>query len=133
VGDVVDASLRVGVLAVDSTDLELESVADGLEVGLGGDLGQTNVDRSTDGRAKVGGAEGQPAETLVSEEGSLCLDGLDSLDETLEHLQDVSSVLHGDDAEMVLLIAPHEEGLVLVVEDSATLGPVAAGVGGLEE
>lgn len=36
-------------------------------------------------------------------------------------LSDVSAVLHGDDAEMVLLIAPHEEGLVLVVEDSTAL------------
>ncbi|GMR30158.1 hypothetical protein PMAYCL1PPCAC_00353, partial [Pristionchus mayeri] len=133
VGDVVNAALGVGVLAVDSTDLELESVADGLEVGLGRDLGQTDVDGGAHGGSQVGGAEGQPAETLVSGEGSLGLDCLDSLDEALEHLSDVSAVLHGDDAEVVLLIAPHEEGLVFVVEDTASLGPVAAGVGVLEE
>lgn len=89
VGDVVDASLRVGVLAVDTADLqqwhyyrsrnqepgtvlvllpylELESVADGLEVGLGRDLGQTNVDGGTDGRTQIGGTERQPAKTIVS-------------------------------------------------------------------
>jgi len=35
VGDVINSSLRVGVLSVDTADLELKSIADGLEVGLG--------------------------------------------------------------------------------------------------
>ena len=132
VRDVVDASLGVGVLSVDTADLELKSVADGFEVGLGGDLGKADMDRGTDGGSEVGGAEGQPSKAVVTAEGHLGLDGLDSLDQTLQHLSDVSSLklslggvlwsrdylLHGDDTEVVLLIAPDEEGLVLVVEDT---------------
>lgn len=133
VGDVVDSSLRLGVLSVDSTNLELESIADRLEVWLGRDLWKTDVDGGTDGGSQVGWAEGEPSETVVAGEWSLLLDGLDSLDETLQDLSDVSSLLHGDDTEMVLFVAPDEESLLVVVEDSTSLWPVAASVGGLEE
>ncbi|KAF1748264.1 hypothetical protein GCK72_024731 [Caenorhabditis remanei] len=133
VGDVVDSSLRLGVLSVDSTNLELESIADRLEVWLGRDLWKTDVDGGADGGSQVGWAEGEPSETVVAGEWSLLLDGLDSLDETLQDLSDVSSLLHGDDTEMVLFVAPDEESLLVVVEDSTSLWPVTASVGGLEE
>ncbi|GMT11836.1 hypothetical protein PFISCL1PPCAC_3133, partial [Pristionchus fissidentatus] len=98
VRDIVNTSGGVGVLSVDAANLQLELVAHRREVGLGGDLGQLDVHGGADSRAQVGGAEGQVAETLVSGEGRLLLDGLDSLDETGEHRSDIASVLHGDDA-----------------------------------
>ena len=42
------------------------------------------------------------------------------------------TLLHGNDTELILLIDPGEEGLVLVVEDAATLGPVALHAGDLQ-
>ena len=39
------------LLTVNASDLELEVVADLLEVGLGGDLGQADVHRGTDSGA----------------------------------------------------------------------------------
>jgi hypothetical protein len=45
--------------------------------------------------------------------------------QALEHSTDVGSRLHGDNAELVFLINPDEEGLGLVVENTTTLGPVA--------
>ncbi|GMR41529.1 hypothetical protein PMAYCL1PPCAC_11724, partial [Pristionchus mayeri] len=128
-----DSSGRVGVLTVDAADLELQSIAHLQSIGLGRDLGQFDVHGGTDGRAKVGGAEGEIAEAFVSQEGRLLLDGLDSLDETGQHLSDVSSILHRDDTEMVLLVHPHQEGLRLVVVDTTTIGPEAAGIGLLQE
>lgn len=40
--------------------------------------------------------------------------------------------MHGDDSELILLIDPDEEGLVLVVEDATGLGPVSLEEGRLE-
>ncbi len=50
--------------------------------------------------------------------------GLDAARQTIKNGTHVAAVLHGDDAELVLLVDPGEEGLVLVVEDAATLWPV---------
>merc|ERR550532_3490325 len=59
---------------------------------------------------------------------SLGLDGIsDSLDaagKTGKDTLDISSLLHGDDAGLVLLIDPHKEGLGGIVEDATALGPV---------
>ena len=41
----------------------------------------------------------------------------------VKHTQ-LSVYLHGDAPHVVLLIYPHEEGLLLVVEDAAAIGPV---------
>lgn len=37
--------------------------------------------------------------------------------EALEHLLHVATLLHGDDTQMILLIHPHQEGLVVVVPE----------------
>ena len=45
----------------------------------------------------------------------------------------VSSLLHGDDTELILHVDPHKEGLLIVVEDTSALGPVAVDIAGFEE
>merc|ERR1719391_1809272 len=52
------------------------------------------------------------------------LDSLNTLGKPGEDLLHISSLLHGDDAELILLVDPDKEGLLPVVEDSTTLGPV---------
>lgn len=133
VGDVVDAAGGFRVLAVDTTDLELQAIADGLEVWAGGGLGQLDVDGGADGGSQVGWAEGEPAETVVAGEGSLGLDGLGTLDQTLKDNTDVATVLHGDDTQVIFFVDPDQEGLVVVVVDTTASGPETAGVGGLQE
>lgn len=49
------------------------------------------------------------------------LDSLDTFDQSLKNLSDVSSILHGDNAKMIFLINPHEESLGFVVIDSSAL------------
>merc|ERR1719458_1699554 len=51
---------------------------------------------------------------------------------TVKHSPDISSFLHGDNAELIFLVDPGEEGLVLVMEDSATLGPITLHTSDLE-
>lgn len=56
-----------------------------------------------------------------------------SAGKSFENTADVSTVLHGDDAELVLLINPHEESLLIVVEDTTAGGPVTVETDGFEE
>jgi hypothetical protein len=53
--------------------------------------------------------------------------------ESLENSTDVGTVLHANDAELIFLINPHEEGLVFVVEDTTAGGPVAVQTNSFEE
>ena len=66
-------------------------------------------------------------------ESSALLDTLGSTSESLKDCADVSSLLHGDDSQLVLLVDPNEESLLLVVEDSTTLRPVSVQATGFEE
>jgi hypothetical protein len=51
----------------------------------------------------------------------------------VEDAVDVSTGLHGNDAELILFVDPDEEGLLFVVEDTTTVGPVAVEATGLQE
>ena len=53
--------------------------------------------------------------------------------ESLEDPLDISPLLHGDDPELVLLVHPGQEGLLLVVEDAAALGPLVLHAAHLED
>ena len=61
------------------------------------------------------------------------LDVSGSAGESVEDGVDVSAGLHGDDTELIFLINPHEEGLVVVVEDTSALGPLTVEVASLQE
>jgi hypothetical protein len=69
---------------------------------------------------------------VVSEVGD-ALDMRDGAAKSLEDCADVGTGLHGDDSQLVLLIYPDEEGLVVVVENASVVGPVAVEVAGLKE
>jgi len=51
-------------------------------------------------------------------------DSLDTASKTLEDTLDITTLLHGDDSGLILLIDPQEEGLGIIVEDTSALGPV---------
>ena len=53
------------------------------------------------------------------------LDTLGGGREAVEDLDDGGSLLHGDNAHLVLLVNPDEEVLGVVVEDTTGVGPVA--------
>ena len=52
--------------------------------------------------------------------------------ETLEDTLDITALLHGNDTELILLINPDKEGLVVVVENTTAFGPVALHTGNLQ-
>jgi len=91
------------------------------------------VDGSADGGAQVGRAESEETKAIVVGEWDSLLNVVDSIDETGVDSLQVTTLLHGDDAQVIFLIAPDQEGLVHVVVDTATSWPEAASVGSLEE
>ena len=63
-------------------------------------------------------------------------DGLDvrgSSAESVEGLSDTSSLLHGDDSELILLIDPDEESLGIVMEDTSAGWPLSVAVASFKE
>ena len=87
--------------------------------------GQLDVNRSPDRGAQVRRAEGEPPEPLVRGEGHEGVHVLDPVDQELEHTTNVSTGGHRDDPEVVLLTNPHQECLLLVVENSPPCWPVS--------
>jgi len=132
VGDVIGVSSLATRLSTGSTRLQVELLATSLQLvdAVLGPARQVNVDRGPHASTKVGGAGVDVAVLLIKTEvlASLSLngvlDGLDTLGQSAEHFPDISSLLHGDDAELILLVDPDEEGLLPVVEDATTLRPV---------
>ena len=108
----------------------LTPLLQGLEALLG-PAGEVHVNGGPHAGAEVGGAGVDEAVLLGARVVLAGLGlhgvthGLDAAGEAGEHSLDVSALLHGDDAGLVLLVDPHQEGLGVVVEDATALGPVA--------
>merc|ERR1712012_1352605 len=133
VGDVIGESSLATRLSAGSTGLQLQLLATSLQLlnAMLGPAGQVNVDGGPHASTKVGGAGVDVAEPLIQAEVLArlllhrVLDSLDTLGEPLKDLLHIASHLHGDDAELILLVHPDQESLVLVVEDTTTLRPVS--------
>jgi len=132
VGDVISVSSLTARFSAGSTGLNSELLASCLEFvnSLLSVSGKINVDGSSHASSKIGWAR-VDVSVLLGEGivlARLGLDGiansLDSTGKTSEDSLDVSSLFHGDDTGLILLIDPHKEGLSVIVEDSTTLGPV---------
>jgi len=133
VGDIIDSSYRFGVLTVDTSDVAVVLISDGIElVRLRRELGKFDVNGSSHASTQVGGAGGDVAEMLVVSELGNLLDLLSSDRESLEDLTDVGALLHRDNTELVFFVNPDKEGLVVVVVDTTCLGPITLKSAGLE-
>jgi len=134
VGDVEETLLSLGGLTGGSTDLHVVLVGDGLEgVHVLAEEWESDVDGGTEGGSEVGWARGDGTEMVVLGELGLGLNGGNTTAESVEDGEDISSLLHGDDSELVLLVNPDKEGLVGVVEDSSARWPVTVESASLKE
>ena len=70
---------------------------------------------------------------VKSELNIVVLELIQSRHESVENLSNVASLLHGDNSKLILLVNPHQEGLVVVVEDTSVVWPVSVQVASLEE
>ena len=126
--------------AAGTTGLQSKGLTPGLQAinTILGPAGQVNVDGGTHASAQVGGARVNVTELGGEQEvlARFSLDGFtdsgNTLGESLEDSLDITSLLHGDDTELIFLIDPDQEGLGIVVEDTTALGPVTLHTGNLQ-
>jgi len=96
------------------------------------------VDTGTETSSEIGWASEDESEMLIPHVlvATLLHEGLDlgqALAETPEDALDVSTLLHRDDSQVILLVDPDQEGLGVVVPDATTVGPVAGHAGAGKE
>jgi len=140
VGNVVGVASLSTRFTTGSTGLDGQLLAPGLEClqALLGPAWQVNVDRGPHSSAQVGWAGvdvaklGGDLEVLARLSLDRVLHSLDATCQSLKDALDVTTLLHGDDAELILLVDPDKEGLGVVVEDATALGPVALHTGNLQ-
>jgi len=140
VGNVIGVSSLATRFTTGTTGLQVKGLTPGLQAinAVLGPAGQVNVDGGTHASSQVGGAGVDVAELLGVLEllATFSLDRFtdsgDTLGEPLEDSLDVTSLLHGDDTELILLVDPDQEGLGFVVEDTTALGPVTLHTGNLQ-
>mgnify|MGYP000323950432 FL=1 len=133
VGDVEDAVVCFGVLSVDTSDLHVVLIGDGLmEVLVGHQLWKMNVHGSSETSSEVGWAVGDVTKMVVVGELGFLFNLGRGDGKSLEDFEDVGSSLHGDDSELIFFVDPHKESLVVVVEDSSSLWPVSLETAGFE-
>jgi hypothetical protein len=133
VGDIEDAIVSLGVLTVDTSDLDVIFVGNGLmESFVLHQLWKVDVDGGSETGSKVSWAVGDVTEMLVVGEFSFGLNLVGGISESLENLLDVGTLLHGNNSELILLVDPDKESLGVVVEDTSSLWPVSLETAGFK-
>ena len=108
------------MLSVNTSDLDLILLSNSVESFLfTHKLWQLDVDRGSHGGTKVGWARGNVTEMLVVGEINDSFNMLGSSAKSLENCLDVGTWLHGNDSQLIFLVDPHKESLVIVVEDTS--------------
>ena len=126
VGDVKDTVVGFGVLSVDSSDLDVVLVGDLVEqVFVLHQLWKLDMNGGSQGGTEVGGAGGDVTEVIVVSELADLLNLSGSSAKSVENFLDTSSLLHGDDSELIFFVDPDEESLFGVVENSSSGWPVS--------
>lgn len=134
VGNVVNVVGTLAVLPVDPSDLHVGGVGHTFEnLHLFSQVWEAHVDRRSHTGANVGRARRQIPKSLVVGKFDNFLDLLAGSGETREHCTEIRTLLHGDDSELVFLVDPNEERLLVVVENATTLRPVPVETRSLQE
>merc|ERR1712183_1065139 len=132
VGDVIGAASLATRLSPGAPGLQVQLLATSCQTlhALLGPTGKVNVNGCPHASSQVGGAGMDITVLGIQHEvlSRLCFDTvpncLDSTSKAIKDGPNVSSFLHGDNTELIFLIDPGQEGLVLVVEDPAPLWPI---------
>jgi len=134
VGNIENTIISLGVLTVDTSNLHVIFIGDGLMQGLSfHQFWQVDVNGGSQTGSHVGWASRDVTEVLVVGELSLGLNDVGGISESLEDSLDIGTLLHGDDSKLILLVNPDEEVLGGVVEDTSSFWPVSLESSGFKE
>lgn len=130
VGDVKFSGVGDGIDTGGTAGLQLHHSEKFLEVRSGREKRDGHDGASAETRAQIGGASEDVSEMVVLHKRTTILfenffDNFGCVCETLEDGVDVVALLHRHDTHLILLVAPDEEILVFVLEDTTGIGPVA--------
>ena len=121
---------------MDSSDLNVIFVSNLVEllfVFFLGKIWKFDMNRSSKSSSEIGWARCDITKMIIVSELSLCLDLSSSNSESAENSSDISSLLHGDNSKLILLVDPDQECLFLVVENTSTSWPVSVETTGFQE
>jgi len=133
VGNVISMTSLTTRLSTSSTWLKMKFLTSGLEL-VNTKLSpswEINMDRCSHSSTKIGWARvdvtilGIKAEVLSRFLLDRVTNSLDSSCKSLKDTLDITSLLHGDNSELILFINPNEEGLGIIVEDTTSLRPIS--------
>jgi len=126
VGDIEDTIISFGVLSMDTSDLDVIFISNGLmHFWVFHEFWEVDVNGSSKTGSEVGWAGRDVTEMGVVGELSFSFNEAGSLRESRENSSDIGSLLHGDDSKLIFFVNPDEESLGIVMEDSSTLWPVS--------
>jgi len=140
VGNVISVSSLATRFTTSTTGLNSEFLASGLELvnSMLGPSWKINVDRCSHASAQVGWARvniaklGGQNEVLATLSLDRVSNSLNAIGQSLEDTLDITTLLHGDDTGLILLIDPDEESLGIIVENATALRPVTLHTGNLQ-
>jgi len=134
VGDVEDTVISLRVLSVDTSDLDVVLISDGIELGLILlEFWELDMDRGSQGSSEIGWARGNVTEMFVMRELADGFNMSAGSAESVEDSEDIGSLLHRDDSELIFLINPNVEGFFIVMENTSTGWPVSVKVASFKE
>jgi len=126
VGDIEDTVISFGVFSMDTSDLDVIFVSNGLmHFWVFHEFWEVDVNGSSKTGSEVGWAGRDVTEMGVVGELSFSFNKAGSLRESRENSSNIGSLLHGDDSKLIFFVNPDEESLGIVMEDSSTLWPVS--------
>jgi len=126
VGDIEDTVISFGVFSMDTSDLDVIFISNGLmHFWVSHEFWEVDVNGSSKTGSKVGWAGRDVTKMGVVGELSFLFNKAGSGGESLENSSDIGSLLHGDNSKSIFFVNPDKESLVIVMEDTSTLWPVS--------
>jgi len=126
VGDIEDTVIGFGVLSMDTSDLDVIFISNGLmHFWVLHEFWEVDVNGSSKTGSEVSWAGRDVTEMGVVGELSFSFNEAGSGGKSLEKSSDIGSLLHGDNSKLIFFVNPDKESLVIVMEDSSSLWPVS--------
>lgn len=121
VRDIEDSIVRFGVFTMSSSNLDVVFIGNFLHLSfVFHQLKKFDMNRGSKTSSQIGWARGDVTEMLAVGEFGFFLNTFASSLELREDTLDIGSFVHGDDSELIFLVAPDVEGVVFVHEDTSS-------------